>query len=88
MALRIPLRMYSVYDRKAESWSFPFKSDNNATAIRDFSSLVLDGRTLVGQHPEDFDLFFVGTFGLSDGCIKSDPPQHIANGKDFKKEDK
>lgn len=78
-------RMYAVRDSKAESWSFPFQSDNNATAIRDFSTLVKDGRTLVGQHPEDFDLFFVGSFGLSDGCVKAETPQHLANGADFVK---
>lgn len=77
--------MYSVRDSKAESWSFPFQSDNNATALRDFQSLVQDGRTLVGQHPADFDLFFVGTFGLSNGSVKANPPQHLANGADFVK---
>ena len=57
--------MFSVRDSKAETWSFPFQSDNNATAIRDFSTLVNDGRTMVGQHPEDFDLYYLGTFSLS-----------------------
>lgn len=74
--------MFSIRDCKAETWSFPFQSDNNATAIRDFTTLVNDPRTLVGQHPEDFDLFSLGTFSLSEGVIRTEVPVHLANGND------
>lgn len=74
--------IFSIRDCKAETWAFPFQSDNNATAIRDFTTLVNDPRTLVGQHPEDFDLFLLGTFSPSDGVIRTEVPVHLANGKD------
>lgn len=75
--------MYSVHDKKAETWSFPFQSENNSTAMRDFETLVHDGRTIVGQHPEDFDLYFIGQFYLETGTVRSDMPVHLVNGADF-----
>lgn len=79
--------MYSIRDVKAETWALPFSSINNATAIRDFQTLVSDGRTLVGQHPEDFDLFFVGSWDEAAGAAVEPARVKLANGLDFKKED-
>ena len=61
--------LISVKDSKAESWSVPASADTKAAAIRDFGSLVSDGRTIIGQHPEDFDLYVVGSFDLLAGTI-------------------
>lgn len=76
--------MVSVYDSKAESWSFPAQADNKASAIRMFGDLVRDGRTLVGQHPEDFGLWIVGEFDTETGTILTQM-SHLANGNDFAK---
>lgn len=75
--------MVSVFDKKAESWSFPVQSDNKITAIRMFADLVGDKRTLVGQHPEDFDLYELGEFDVSSGGIVVNRLL-ISNGLDFK----
>lgn len=75
--------MVSIFDNKAESWSFPVQADNKATAIRMFADLVKDDRTLVGQHPSDFDLYVVGEFDVTNGCI-STHFDRLSNGSDFK----
>lgn len=75
----------SIVDLKAKSWSFPVQADNKATALRMFSDLVSDSRTLVGQHPEDFDLFIVGEFDFSNGAVLSGS-ERIGNGKEFVRE--
>lgn len=77
--------MVSVFDVKAVSWSFPAQADNNASALRMFGDLVQDGRTLVGQHPEDFSLWIVGSFDVSTGEVKSTEKMSLANGIDFVK---
>lgn len=78
--------VYSVRDSKAETWTFPFQSENNATAIRDFQTLVKDGRTLVGQHPEDFSLFLIGEYDFTTGIFINGVQQvHLACGSDFVK---
>lgn len=79
--------LISVRDSKAESWSAPFTADNKAVALREFGTLVQDGRTLVGQHPADFDLFVVGIFDTSLGEVESMDSEHLANGLDFVKKD-
>lgn len=76
--------LISVKDSKAESWSVPASADTKAAAIRDFGSLVSDGRTIIGQHPEDFDLYVVGSFDLLAGTIEACIPVHLANGADLK----
>ena len=76
--------LISIFDKKAESWSFPCQADTKATALRMFADLVSDQRNLVGQHPEDFDLFIVGSFSLSNGAlVVPQSPEHLANGKDL-----
>lgn len=79
--------LISVRDSKAESWSVPFAADNKATALREFSTLCQDGRTLVGQHPGDFDLFVVGSFHTANGVVLPITPEHLANGLDFIKKE-
>ncbi len=79
--------LISVKDSKAESWSAPFVADNKAVALREFGTLVQDGRTLVGQHPADFDMFVVGVFDTALGQVQSLVPDHLANGLDFVKKD-
>ena len=79
--------LISIKDSKAETWSVPAGTDNKATALRDFGTLVADGRTIVGQHPSDFDLYVVGSFDLSTGLVESRIPEHLANGSDFAKQE-
>lgn len=78
--------LVSLYDAKAETWSNPHACANKATALREFQSLVWDGgKTLVSQHPADFDLFEVATCNdLFDGkLVPCSAPIHLANGNDF-----
>ena len=80
--------LVSVKDLKAGSWSVPAAADNIACACRMFGDLVKDGRTLVGQHPEDFEIYIVGSFDLSTGSVVCDheAPRCISRGLDFAKE--
>ena len=80
--------LVSVKDLKAGTWSVPAAADNIACACRMFGDLVKDGRTLVGQHPEDFELYIVGDFDLSTGELGADKdvPKRIAVGRDFVKD--
>lgn len=74
--------LISIKDLKADSWSFPAQADNRATALRSFADLVNDKRTLVGQHPEDFDLYMVGVFNIESGTIDC-VVQNFGNGSEF-----
>lgn len=63
----VPLRLYSIYDSKAEQFSPPQVYHNDMLALRGFESLVNDDKTLINSYPEDFSLYYVGNLGDSDG---------------------
>ncbi|QXP08637.1 MAG: nonstructural protein [Arizlama microvirus] len=56
------LRMFSIYDIKAESFMTPFFFPANGQAVRAFSDLANDKNTLVGRHPSDYKLCYIGDF--------------------------
>lgn len=61
------LRLYSIYDCKAEQFSPPQVYHNDMLALRAFEGLVNDDKTLINNYPEDFSLHYVGDLGDSDG---------------------
>lgn len=63
----VPLRLYSIYDNKAEQFSPPQVYHNDMLALRAFEGLVNDDKTLINSYPEDFSLYYVGNLGDIDG---------------------
>ena len=52
----------TVYDTKAEMFEPPFYSRSELEAERIFSDAVNQADSRVGKHPEDYQLFLLGTF--------------------------
>lgn len=63
----VPLRLYSIYDSKAEQFSPPQVYHNDMLALRAFEGIVNDDKMLIKKYPEDFTLYYVGNLGDSDG---------------------
>lgn len=63
----VPLRLYSIYDNKAEQFSPPQVYHNDMLALRAFEGLVNDDKTLINTYPEDFSLHYVGNLGDTNG---------------------
>ena len=63
----VPLRLYSIYDSKAEQFSPPQVYHNDMLALRAFEGIVNDDKMLIKKYPEDFSLHYVGDLGDSDG---------------------
>lgn len=62
------LRLYSIYDSKAEQFSPPQAYHNDMLALRAFEGIVNDDKMLIKKYPEDFSLYYIGNLGDSDGC--------------------
>ncbi len=60
------LLAFTVYDEKAECFGNPFFVSAPGQATRMFADLSRDKQTTVGQHPEDFTLYQVGTWNNSE----------------------
>lgn len=52
------LRLYSIYDSKAEQFSPPQVYHNDMLAL---------DKMLIKKYPEDFSLYYIGNLGDSDG---------------------
>lgn len=81
--------IYSVYDKKAKYYSTVFLFSQDAEAVRAFSDVVKDKRTMIGLHPSDFSLYRIGRFDDNTGGVdKLTPVYFLNNGDDFiEKED-
>lgn len=71
-------KMFSIRDSKGEFYSSPFYKKTDAEAQRDFATLVRDGNNQVSKYPEDFDLYFIGTFDDITGKVDAlATPHHV-----------
>lgn len=62
-------RLYSIRDKLAGTFTMPYPSHNDDTAIRDFANTVKNSEYPPATHPEDFQLYYVGTFNDATGEV-------------------
>lgn len=74
----------TLFDSKASTYSPPFYVPSIPVALRDFSILVNDGKSLQSQFAADFDLYHAGYYDTSTGLYTPVEMKHIANGLDVK----
>lgn len=63
------MKIFAVYDVKAESFGTPFFMQSTGLATRAFADLVNDSQTTVFRHPGDFKLVEIGEFDERTGAI-------------------
>lgn len=56
------LQIFSIYDKKAESFMPPFFMPTVGMAVRAFGDDVSRAGSQLGTHPEDFELYHLGGF--------------------------
>ena len=79
------LKVFSIYDEKAEAYLKPFFMRSQAEAIRAFTDLVNDPQSDFFKHSEDFILFEIGDYNDHSGHISSpDSPKVIGKALEFK----
>ena len=69
-------------DSKAESFSQPMLYTAKGAALRAFQDAVNDSAHELGKHPEDYSLFFLGSYNDNTGMITPnvDGPIVLVNG--------
>lgn len=69
------MRMFVLYDKKAEQWLTPFFSKTNGTAYRELGEVVRNGGegNMLARHPADFELYHVGEWHELDGEFQLAP---------------
>jgi len=77
------VRLYAIYDSKAEQWGNPISFNTDGEARRSFGVLAEDLNTQVGKHPEDFLLYRVGSFDKEKGMLSGEAGTCIARAIEF-----
>jgi len=80
------MRIYTVYDTKAEQYGNPVFCRTDAEARRQFATVAEDPTNEIGKHPEDFILYRIGTWDNENGNIKPEQGTCICKAIEFKKE--
>lgn len=64
------MKIFSVYDSKAEYFMQPMFIQSTGQAIRMFQDTTMEKDHLFSRHPADFTLFEIGEFDEKKGLIK------------------
>lgn len=73
------LRIYSIRDSKAGVFNQPWFAKTHGEAERNFIQLSRDEKSMVSQFPEDYDLYFLGSYDDQSGKIEPlSAPEHVA----------
>lgn len=75
-------RVVAIRDRAADLFSVPSFVVSTGAAVRSFSDSVNAPDSAIHAHPEDYDLYELGTFDDNTGTFTTDQPRQIAVGKD------
>lgn len=80
------LYIYAVRDRATDQYGTPMFLIAPGQAIRSFADEVnrADKENQIYQHPDDFDLYELGSYETNTGKFETKDPEQKAIGKDLK----
>lgn len=78
------MKIYTIYDEKAQSYNTPFTALNDQLAIRIFQDASNDPQTTVYHHKEDFTLYGIGTYNQDTAeLVPYDKKQYLIKANTF-----
>lgn len=63
------LRMYSIFDSKAQAYLLPFFMPNNQMAERHFRDACTEDGHPFAKNPADYTLFYMGEWDENEGSV-------------------
>lgn len=77
--------IFSIKDRAVDGFGDLFVQPSTQHATRFFADLVNDTTptSMIAKHPDDFDLYSLGTYDEASGLIKASNPVLVSRGKDL-----
>lgn len=85
------VNLYTIRDSKTGLYDVPQYFRTHGEAERWLSDLVANNseRNLIAKHPEDFDMFHLGTYDMDSGIVNPlDTPTHVVKAVHLKAETK
>lgn len=71
------MKVYSMYDEKAEAFNRPFIFTTHGQATRAFSDGVRDPQSNLCKHYKDYSLYCIGTFDEETGLLEPLTPVEL-----------
>lgn len=80
------LKVFSVYDIKAETYMEPVSARAVGEGLRNFEDALTDNRSSLSKHPEDFIFYELGEFNEDTGLFNLlVAPRELMRGSSLKK---
>ena len=73
------MKLFAIYDKKSEGYKPPFTVMTIGEAERAFMDACNTEGTDLQKHPDDYQLWLVGSFDYASGAITPEN-MHVANG--------
>ncbi len=73
--------LYSISDTVTGLWTEPAVMNNDKEAMRAFKALSEDTSTMIGAHPEDYKLYYIGDWDPENGTIKNVHKNFLMSGQ-------
>lgn len=77
------LNMYSIYDKKSDSYLSPNFSVSDGVLIRDFRVFLRKPGNMFAEFPEDYEIRAVGCFDEKCGIVTPFEPTTVISFKDI-----
>lgn len=86
--LETKMKIYSIYDTKAEAYMQPWYARTKGEALRSFEQAVNDPQSQLSKHPSDFTLFELGEFDEQMGILTPNLSKYaLGTAIEFKKQE-
>ncbi len=77
------IKMYAIYDRKTEIHHCPLYAHSTGHVLRVIGDMVADPQTPFYRHPEDYQLFEIGTYDDATAHVVPNTPHLISTLSDL-----
>lgn len=79
--------IYTVFDSCAAVYQKPFYARSDGEALRSFSDIAADKEHPIGQHPEHYSLWRIGTYSDQDAEISVETPDCLGRAHELVTQD-
>jgi hypothetical protein len=82
--MKMITKLYSVYDSVANYFDKPIPARAVGEILRSAKTIANDPNHPIGQNPQDYFLYEIGTYDDSNACIEQTEPTRIACFNEFR----
>ena len=73
------LKIFTLRDVRTEAFNRPMFLQNESVLDRSIRDACQDENSLLSLHPEDYQVYYLGTFDEQTGKIEAQPAEHMFN---------